>query len=566
MVPGRRNRPRQRAGDRRPLRALRLPRRAAEARAVVLQDHRLRRPPPRRLRHPRVLARARRHDAAELDRPLGGRRGHLHAARSSASTSPSSRPGRTPSSARPSSSSRPSTPTLDALAAGTEHEEAVREYVAEAARKSTEDRAAEDREKTGVPLGRTITNPVNGERDPHARRRLRPDGLRHRARSWPSPRTTSATSTSPRPSTCPSAKSSRPRARIAADEPFVSHSDDERLVNSDGFDGMTSPEAKKAIIEMLAKDGRGKPAVNYRLRDWLLSRQRYWGCPIPVVHCDECGIVAVPDDQLPVELPDVTDYAPEGQVAARRGRRVGQHRPAPPAAAPPAGRPTRWTHSSTRPGTSSATSTPTTTEAPWSREAADHWMAVDQYIGGVEHAILHLMYARFFVKALADMDLIGVQEPFTNLFTQGMITRDGAKMSKTKGNVVSPSDFVDRYGADTLRTFICFTGPPERGGDWTDEGVEGVFRFLSRLWRLGQEVVEAPPPASGSRRPRAAHAEGALGDRQGHPRHRARLRASHRNRRGDGAGERRLPAEGRPLRHARGATPPCASPPRRLPR
>jgi leucyl-tRNA synthetase len=133
---------------------------------------------------------------------------------------------------------------------------------------------------------------------------------------------------------------------------------------------------------------------------------------------------------------------------------------------------------------------PHNTEAPWAREAADHWMSVDQYIGGVEHAILHLMYARFFCKALADMDLLGVQEPFSNLFTQGMITRDGAKMSKSKGNVVSPADFVDRYGADATRTYVCFMGPPIRGGDWTDEGVEGVYRFLARLWRLSGEVAE----------------------------------------------------------------------------
>ena len=133
---------------------------------------------------------------------------------------------------------------------------------------------------------------------------------------------------------------------------------------------------------------------------------------------------------------------------------------------------------------------PNNEDAPWGRDAADHWMAVDQYIGGVEHAILHLMYARFFCKALADMGLLGVQEPFQNLFTQGMITRDGAKMSKSKGNTVSPREFVERYGADATRTYICFMGPPVKGGDWTDEGVEGVHRFLARLWRLSREVDE----------------------------------------------------------------------------
>ncbi len=143
-------------------------------------------------------------------------------------------------------------------------------------------------------------------------------------------------------------------------------------------------------------------------------------------------------------------------------------------------------------------------ERPWSRDAADHWMPVDQYIGGVEHAILHLLYARFFCKALSDLGELDVQEPFINLFTQGMITRDGAKMSKSKGNTVSPRDYVARYGADATRTYICFMGPPERGGDWTDEGVEGVHRFLSRLWRLEEEVLER---TSAAERPAATEGD-----------------------------------------------------------
>jgi leucyl-tRNA synthetase len=198
--------------------------------------------------------------------------------------------------------------------------------------------------------------------------------------------------------------------------------------------------------------------------------------------------VAVPEDQLPVELPDVEDYAPKGQ--------------SPLAAA------TDWVET-TCPNCDGAARRETDTmdtfvdsswyflryldprneEAAWDRAAVDHWMPVDQYIGGVEHAILHLMYARFFTKALADIGVLGVQEPFANLFTQGMITRDGAKMSKSKGNTVSPGEFVEHFGADAARTFICFLGPPDRGGDWTDEGMEGVHRFLSRLWRLGAEVV-----------------------------------------------------------------------------
>ena len=204
---------------------------------------------------------------------------------------------------------------------------------------------------------------------------------------------------------------------------------------------------------------------------------------------------------------------------------------------------------------------PRNEQAPWDREVAGYWMPVDQYIGGVEHAILHLMYARFFTKALTDMGHLDVQEPFANLFAQGMITRDGAKMSKSRGNTVSPAEIVERYGADSARTYICFMGPPERGGDWTDEGVEGVHRFLARLWRLGAEVAEA---AEGAPMPRArtqrqkrpgagagAAAQGPLGDRQGDPGFRARLPVQHGDRGGDGAGERGLPAQGGSARRAR---------------
>jgi leucyl-tRNA synthetase len=243
--------------------------------------------------------------------------------------------------------------------------------------------------------------------------------------------------------------------------------------------------------------------VNYRLRDWLLSRQRYWGCPIPIVHCPSCGLVPVPDDQLPVELPELEDYAPKGK--------------SPLASVPD------WVNTTCPECGGEAqrdTDTmdtfvdsswyylryldPANTQAPWSREAVDYWMPVDQYIGGVEHAILHLLYSRFFCKALSDMGHLDVQEPFVNLFAQGMITRDGAKMSKSRGNTVNPREYVERYGADACRTYICFIGPPDREADWTDQGLEGVQRFLSRLWRLKEEVAartEAgtgpPDPATG---------------------------------------------------------------------
>jgi leucyl-tRNA synthetase len=241
--------------------------------------------------------------------------------------------------------------------------------------------------------------------------------------------------------------------------------------------------------------------VNYRLRDWLVSRQRYWGAPIPFVYCETDGMVPVPTDQLPVELPDISDYAPKGRSPLAAAEDWVNTE------CPKCGGPAKRETDTMDTFVDSSWYflrylDPRDEEAPWARQHADYWMPVDQYIGGVEHAILHLMYARFFCKALSDMDLLDVQEPFINLFAQGMITRDGAKMSKSKGNTVSPGEFVERFGADTTRTYICFMGPPVKGGDWTDEGVEGVFRFLSRVWRLAREVESRTEPG-------AAHAAAA---------------------------------------------------------
>jgi leucyl-tRNA synthetase len=383
----------------------------------------------------------------------------------------------------------PEHPDLDRLVAGTPAENPVREYVDEAVRRSAEERAAEEPAKTGVPLGRTVTNPVNGEEIPmfvadyvlmeygtgaimgvpaHDERDFefaREFGLEVRRVVEPAD------------------------GEAPEDEPFIGHSQNERLIDSGPFTGLGAPEAIERITAWLAENGKGRAAVNYRLRDWLVSRQRYWGCPIPVVYCEECGIVPLPEDQLPVLLPEVEDYAPKGKS--------------------PLAQVTDWVattcptcHGRARRETDTMDTfvdsswyflrylDPRNPDAAFDRQVADHWMPVDQYIGGVEHAILHLMYARFVTKALSDMGYLGVQEPFASLFTQGLITRDGAKMSKSRGNTISPAEYVQRHGADATRTFICFMGPPEKGGDWTDEGVEGVHRFLSRLWRLGREVIE----------------------------------------------------------------------------
>ncbi|MCB0856789.1 MAG: leucine--tRNA ligase [Solirubrobacterales bacterium] len=387
----------------------------------------------------------------------------------------------------------PEHPELDRLIEGTEVEEEVREYVNGVARESVAERGDEGRPKTGVPLGRTVTNPVNGEEIPMfvADYVLMDYGTGaimavpgHDQRDYEFARVFDL----------PVKRVIEGEPEEGGDEEGLPFTGDGPMTGSGRFDGMNNREAYSEIVDWLKLEGRGDSSVNFRLRDWLVSRQRYWGAPIPIVYCDQCGMVPVPEEQLPVRLPDIDDYAPKGK--------------SPLAAA------TDWV-STTCPSCGGEAERETDTmdtfvdsswyflryldarneEAAWDRKAVDHWMPVDQYIGGVEHAILHLLYARFFTKALRDMGHVGVVEPFANLFTQGMITRDGAKMSKSKGNTVSPSEIVARHGADAARTYVCFMGPPERSGDWTDEGVEGVHRFLSRLWRLGEELAEQVPAA-----------------------------------------------------------------------
>jgi leucyl-tRNA synthetase len=383
----------------------------------------------------------------------------------------------------------PEHPELERLTAGTPAETPVREYVNRVARESVEDRGDEGRAKTGVPLGRSVVNPVNGERIPMfvADYVLMEYGTGaimavpgHDSRDYEFAKAFDLPIERVIEGSDP---------EIARDDEGLPYPGDGPMTASGRFDGKHNREAYEEIVAWLAEEGRGQASVNYRLRDWLVSRQRYWGAPIPIVYCERCGIVPVPDDQLPVELPEVDDYAPQGKspLAAAEDW-VATECPRCGAAA------RRETDTMDTFVDSSwyfiRYLDPRNDRAPWDPAAADHWLPVDQYIGGVEHAILHLMYARFLTKALADLGHVSVQEPFANLFAQGMITRDGAKMSKSKGNTVSPAEYVERYGADTARTYVCFMGPPERGGDWSDEGVEGVNRFLSRLWRLCEEVGE----------------------------------------------------------------------------
>ena len=284
-------------------------------------------------------------------------------------------------------------------------------------------------------------------------------------------------------------------------------------INSEWLDGLGVADAKAKAIDWLEAEGIGERTVQYRLRDWLLSRQRFWGCPIPVIYCDDCGIVPVPDADLPVVAPDDVEFTAQRRVAAEAPRRLPRTSPARPAAVPDGARPTPWTPSSTRPGTSCASPIPTNDEAPFSQDAVADWLPVDQYIGGVEHAILHLMYARFFTKALADLGVAPkeLREPFARLFTQGMIRKDGMKMSKSKGNLVAPEDYFERYGADALRLFHLFVGPPQDDMDWDDAGIEGSLPLPAAAcgaWVSGEApgtVVDREPTPADVEMARARH-------------------------------------------------------------
>jgi leucyl-tRNA synthetase len=255
------------------------------------------------------------------------------------------------------------------------------------------------------------------------------------------------------------------------------------MVNSGEFNGVDSEVASLSIIRLLAGQGKGQEQVNYRLRDWLISRQRYWGAPIPIVYCDQCGIVPVPETDLPVLLPLDVAFEPTGESPLLKCSDFLN------TICPQCGGPAQRETDTMDTFVCSSWyylryCSPRDEEHAFARDKLDYWMPVDQYIGGVEHAILHLLYSRFFMKVLYDLELAPVDEPFTNLLTQGMVLKDGVKMSKSKGNVVSPEEIIEHYGADTARLFILFAAPPERDLDWSDQGVEGAYRFINRVWRL----------------------------------------------------------------------------------
>ncbi|MFW6172261.1 MAG: leucine--tRNA ligase [Elusimicrobiota bacterium] len=261
-----------------------------------------------------------------------------------------------------------------------------------------------------------------------------------------------------------------------------------KLVNSEQFNGIHSKQAKQKITEYLEEKGIGESSVQYKLRDWLISRQRYWGTPIPVLYCEKCGIVPVPEEEIPIKLPRDVDFSGVGNPLKTSDSFKSGKCPV------CAGKAERETDTMDTFVDSSwyflRYVNPRENTRPFDTDDVNKWLPVDQYIGGIEHAVLHLLYSRFFTRALKDLNLVSFEEPFKNLLCQGMVLKDGAKMSKSKGNVVDPEEIINKYGADTARIFILFASPPEKDLEWSDEGVRGAYRFIKKLWNIVMEESE----------------------------------------------------------------------------
>ncbi|HEK4820502.1 TPA: leucine--tRNA ligase, partial [Clostridioides difficile] len=359
------------------------------------------------------------------------------------------------------------------LVAGTEYEADVEAFVQKMHTMTEIERTAADVEKEGMFIGRYVINPLNGKKVPLwiANYVLVEYG-------------TGAIMAVP--------------AHDERDRDFAEKynldiidviTEDNKMINSEEFNGLDASEGFEGIIDKLEKEGRGKRTINYRLRDWLVSRQRYWGCPIPVVYCDECGIVPVKKEDLPVLLPTDVEFTGKGESPLTTSKQFMS------TTCPHCGKPARREVDTMDTFVDSSWYflryvDSNNENEPFSKELVNRWHPVDQYIGGVEHAIMHLLYARWFVKAFKSMGMVDFNEPFKNLLTQGMVLMDGSKMSKSKGNTVSPMDIIDEYGADTARLFVLFAAPPERDLDWSEQGVDGCFRFLNRVYRLVDELAD----------------------------------------------------------------------------
>lgn len=383
----------------------------------------------------------------------------------------------------------PEHPRLKALVSGLPEEDAVLAFAREAARKTTKDRTTDALDKKGVFTGRYVINPYNGERIPLWAGDYVLMGYgsgavmavpAHDTRDW-------AFAGKYGLDIRISIQNSAKTLKLA--EMADAYVEDGITVDSGPFSGLSSREAIARMTAYAREHGFGAPMTDYRLRDWLISRQRYWGAPIPIIYCDACGIAPVPEKDLPVLLPDNVEFRPTGESPLARCESFMN------VACPKCGKPARRESDTMDTFVDSSWYflrylSPDSSDKAIDSAVCNQWLPVDQYIGGIEHAILHLMYARFFTKVIHDMGLIGFDEPFGALFTQGMICKrsekDGMlyKMSKSKGNVVSPDKLVREYGADTVRLYTLFIGPPEKDAEWNDRGIEGASRFLRRLWRL----------------------------------------------------------------------------------
>jgi len=382
----------------------------------------------------------------------------------------------------------PEHPFVNELVAGRPEEAAVLEYQEKARRMTDIERTSTSSEKTGVFTGRYAVNPVNGKEIPIYISDYVLMGYgtgaimavpAHDQRDFDFARKFGL-------EIIPVVDPEDPSIDLYdLKEAFVAEG---KMINSGKFNGMNNKEAIPAMIEWLNEQGIGDKTVNFRLRDWLISRQRYWGAPIPMIWCDECGWVPEKEENLPVLLPTDVEFTGKGESPITTSKSFVD------TVCPCCGRPAKREVDTMDTFVDSSWyflryCDPHNDKAPFDRDKADYWMDVDQYIGGVEHAILHLMYARFFQMFLHDIGLSKEEEPFRNLLTQGMVIKDGAKMSKSLGNVVSPAEIQAKYGSDTARLFILFAAPPEKELDWSDEGVEGSYRFLNRVYRLVYEYI-----------------------------------------------------------------------------
>ncbi len=393
-------------------------------------------------------------------------------------------------------------PLLETLIAGTGREEEIRSFVEEIHEEKLRQNIAEETEKKGMFTGRYCINPFNNEKIPIYVANFVLMGYGTGA-VMAVPAHDQRDFEFARKYHLPILPVVIPDGQILDPESMETASTAPgKLINSGSFTGFDSVEAQHAIIEYARSHDFGDSLVTYRLRDWGISRQRYWGAPIPMVHCNSCGVVPVPAEALPITLPEDPDITKNECAPLSQRPSFIQTR------CPRCGEDARRETDTMDTFVESSWYFARFTcadhlEGPLDREKSAYWLAVDQYIGGVEHAILHLLYSRFFTKVLRDLGYLNVSEPFTNLLTQGMVIKDGAKMSKSKGNVVDPDQLIDQYGADTVRLFSLFAAPPERDLEWNAHGVEGASRFLNRVYRyicsfseLRSEITEQPESRS----------------------------------------------------------------------